>query len=133
MDPNPFPPLTTGRGGMNPFANNDRNRLGANWRNYPNFEDEEEHREEVIPRPYRMEQRAKHNQPELGRNLPHINALNDIEALQRMIREMMDPKARRGERPTYRKPYPTYINQMPLSLGFKVLMEKTLMRHQSNT
>ncbi|XP_016650494.1 PREDICTED: uncharacterized protein LOC107881367 [Prunus mume] len=41
-------------------------------------------------------------------------------ALQRMIREMMEPKARRGERPTYRKPYPAYIDQIPLSLGFKV-------------
>ncbi|KAI5318019.1 hypothetical protein L3X38_037727 [Prunus dulcis] len=32
-----------------------------------------------------------------------------------MIREMMEPEARRGERPTYRKPYPAYIDQMPLS------------------
>ncbi|CAL2239127.1 unnamed protein product [Prunus armeniaca] len=33
MDPNPFPPLARGRrgrGGINPFANNDRNRPGAN-------------------------------------------------------------------------------------------------------
>ncbi|CAL8999969.1 unnamed protein product [Prunus brigantina] len=33
---------------------------------------------------------------------------------------MMEPKARRGERPTYRKPYPAYIDQMPLSPRFKV-------------
>lgn len=37
-----------------------------------------------------------------------------------MIREMMDPEARRGEIPTYKKPYLTYIDQMPLPLGFKV-------------
>ncbi|CAL2239198.1 unnamed protein product [Prunus armeniaca] len=33
MDPNPFPPPARGRrgrGGINPFANNDRNKLGAN-------------------------------------------------------------------------------------------------------
>ncbi|XP_016647086.1 PREDICTED: uncharacterized protein LOC107880325 [Prunus mume] len=41
-------------------------------------------------------------------------------ALQRMIREMMEPEARRGERPTYRKPYSAYIDQIPLSPGFKV-------------
>ncbi|CAL9000945.1 unnamed protein product [Prunus brigantina] len=41
-------------------------------------------------------------------------------ALQSMIREMMELKARRGERPTYRKPYPAYIDQIPLSPGFKV-------------
>ncbi|CAL2229381.1 unnamed protein product [Prunus armeniaca] len=33
---------------------------------------------------------------------------------------MMEPEARRGEKPTYRKPYPAYIDQIPLSLGFKV-------------
>ncbi|CAL2270534.1 unnamed protein product [Prunus armeniaca] len=32
----------------------------------------------------------------------------------------MEPEARRGERPTYRKPYPPYIDQIPLSPGFKV-------------
>ncbi|CAL2246652.1 unnamed protein product [Prunus armeniaca] len=32
----------------------------------------------------------------------------------------MEPEARRGERPTYRKPYPADINQIPLSPGFKV-------------
>ncbi|CAL8167620.1 unnamed protein product [Prunus armeniaca] len=32
----------------------------------------------------------------------------------------MEPEARRGERPTYRKPYPAYIDQIPLSPGFKV-------------
>ncbi|XP_021802077.1 uncharacterized protein LOC110746171 [Prunus avium] len=37
-----------------------------------------------------------------------------------MIREMMEPEARRGERPTYRKPYPAYIDQIPLPPGFKV-------------
>ncbi|CAL8086800.1 unnamed protein product [Prunus armeniaca] len=37
-----------------------------------------------------------------------------------MIREMMEPEARRGERPTYRKPYSAYIDQIPLSPGFKV-------------
>ncbi|CAL8993766.1 unnamed protein product [Prunus brigantina] len=37
-----------------------------------------------------------------------------------MIREMMKPEARRGERPTYRKPYPPYIDQIPLSPDFKV-------------
>ncbi|CAL2228304.1 unnamed protein product [Prunus armeniaca] len=49
-----------------------------------------------------------------------INALKDIGALQRMIREMMELEARRGERPTYRKPYPAYIDQIPLFSGFKV-------------
>ncbi|CAL8988830.1 unnamed protein product, partial [Prunus brigantina] len=33
---------------------------------------------------------------------------------------MMEPEARRGERPTYRKPYPAYIDQIPLPPGFKV-------------
>lgn len=37
-----------------------------------------------------------------------------------MIREMVDPEARRVERPIYRKPYPAYIDQMPLSPRFKV-------------
>ncbi|XP_021810936.1 uncharacterized protein LOC110754203 [Prunus avium] len=123
MDPNPFPPLARGRrgrGGINPFANNDRNRPGANWRNHPNFEEEEEHREEVLPRPYKVEQRIEHNQPEQGRNPHPVNALNDMGALQRMIKEMMEPEARRGEMPTYRKPYPAYIDQIPLSPGFKV-------------
>ncbi|CAL8084343.1 unnamed protein product [Prunus armeniaca] len=32
----------------------------------------------------------------------------------------MEPEARRGERPTYRKPYPAYIDQIPLSPSFKV-------------
>ncbi|CAL9011456.1 unnamed protein product, partial [Prunus brigantina] len=32
----------------------------------------------------------------------------------------MKPEARRGQRPTYRKPYPAYIDQIPLSPGFKV-------------
>ncbi|CAL2270699.1 unnamed protein product [Prunus armeniaca] len=32
----------------------------------------------------------------------------------------MEPEARRGERPTYRKSYPAYIDQIPLSPGFKV-------------
>ncbi|XP_020421340.1 uncharacterized protein LOC109949659 [Prunus persica] len=117
MYPNLFPPLAKGRRGrwgINPFANNDRNRLGANWRNRLDFE------EEVMPRPHRMEQRDEHNQPELGLNLHPINALNDARALQRMIKEMMEPKARKGERPAYRKPYPAYIDQMPLSPGFKV-------------
>ncbi|CAL9001125.1 unnamed protein product [Prunus brigantina] len=44
MDPNPFPPLARGRrgrGGINPFANNGRNRSGAKWRNHPDFEEEE--------------------------------------------------------------------------------------------
>ncbi|CAL2275644.1 unnamed protein product [Prunus armeniaca] len=104
------------QGGVNPFANNDRNRLGANWRNHPNFQEEEEHREEALPSPYRMDQM----QPEQGRNLHPVNALNDMGALQRMIREMMEPEPRRGERPTYRKPYPSYIDQIPLSPGFKV-------------
>ncbi|CAL9020587.1 unnamed protein product [Prunus brigantina] len=45
------------------------------------------------------------------------NPLNDKGALQRMIREMMEPEA---GRPSYRKPYPAYIDQIPLSLGFKV-------------
>ncbi|KAL6269663.1 hypothetical protein ACE6H2_026574 [Prunus campanulata] len=48
VDPNPFPPLARGRrgrGGINPFANNHRNRPGANWRNHPEVEEEEEHRE----------------------------------------------------------------------------------------
>ncbi|CAL2238251.1 unnamed protein product [Prunus armeniaca] len=40
MDLNPFPSPARGRkgrGGINPFANNDRNRPGANWRNHPDF------------------------------------------------------------------------------------------------
>ncbi|CAL9025190.1 unnamed protein product [Prunus brigantina] len=42
MDPNPFPPpvrCRRGRWGINPFVNNDRNRLGANWRNHPDFKE----------------------------------------------------------------------------------------------
>ncbi|CAL8163077.1 unnamed protein product [Prunus armeniaca] len=123
MDPNPFPPPARGRRGgrgNNLFANNDRNKLGANWRNNPNMEEQEEHREEVMPRPYRAEPRIDHAQPEQGRNHHPVNALNDVGALQRMIREMMLPEARREERPTYRKPYPAYIDQIPLSPGFKV-------------
>ncbi|CAL9011775.1 unnamed protein product [Prunus brigantina] len=64
MDPNPLSPLARGRrgrGGINPFANNDRNILRANWRNHPDFEEEEKDREEVLPRPYRVEQRIEHN------------------------------------------------------------------------
>ncbi|CAL9020596.1 unnamed protein product [Prunus brigantina] len=41
-------------------------------------------------------------------------------ALQRMIKEMMEPEARKGERPTYKKPYPAYIDQILLSPGFKI-------------
>ncbi|CAL2260310.1 unnamed protein product [Prunus armeniaca] len=93
---------------------------GVNWRNHPGLEEPEEHREEVLPRPYRAEPRFNHAQPEQGQNLIPVNALNDVGALQRMIREMMEPEARRGERPTYRKPYPPYIDQIPLSPGFKV-------------
>lgn len=33
---------------------------------------------------------------------------------------MVDPEARKGERLVYKKPYPTYIDQMPLPPGFKV-------------
>ncbi|CAL2229693.1 unnamed protein product [Prunus armeniaca] len=123
MDPNPFPPPARGRrgrGGNYPFANNDRNRQGANWRNHPDLEEQEEHREEVLPIPCRAEPRIDYAQPEQGQNLLPINALNDVGALQRMIREMKEPEARRGERPTYRKPYPPYIDQIPLSPGFKV-------------
>ncbi|CAL2256309.1 unnamed protein product [Prunus armeniaca] len=123
MDPNPFPSPAKGRRGgrgNNFFANNDRNRLGANWRNNPDLKEQEEHREEVLPRPYRAEPRIDHAQLEQGRNHHPVNALNDVGALQRMIREMMEPEARRGERPTYRKPYPAYIDQIPLSPGFKV-------------
>ncbi|CAL2256886.1 unnamed protein product [Prunus armeniaca] len=76
--------------------------------------------EEALPRPYKIEYRIDHIQLEQGRNPHPINALNEMGALQRMIREMMEPEARRGERPTYKKPYPTYIDQIPLSLGFKV-------------
>ena len=32
----------------------------------------------------------------------------------------MEPEARGGDRPTYKKPYPAYIDQIPLSQGFKV-------------
>ncbi|CAL9017940.1 unnamed protein product [Prunus brigantina] len=123
MDPNPFPPPARGRrgrGGNHPFANNDRNRPGANWRNHPDLEQQEEHREEVLPEPYRAEPRINFAQPEQGQNLLPINALNDVGALQKMIREMMEPEARRGEMPTYRKPYPAYIDQIPLSPAFKV-------------
>ncbi|CAL9014464.1 unnamed protein product, partial [Prunus brigantina] len=66
------------------------------------------------------EPRIDHFQPEQGLNPHPINALNDMGALQRIIREMMEPEARRGERPTYRKPYPAYIDQIPLPPGFKV-------------
>ena len=123
MDPNLFPlPVRDrrGRGGINPFAKNDRNRPGANWRNHLDFEEEEEHREEVLPRPYRMKHEIQHIHPEQGRNQHPVNALNDIGALQRLIREMMEPEARGGDRPTYKKPYPAYIDQIPLSQGFKV-------------
>ncbi|CAL9024617.1 unnamed protein product, partial [Prunus brigantina] len=65
------------------------------------------------------EPRIDHFQPEQGLNPHPINALNDMGALQRIIREMMEPEARRGERPTYRKPYPAYIDQIPLPPGFK--------------
>ncbi|CAL9013036.1 unnamed protein product [Prunus brigantina] len=77
MDPNPFPPPARGRrgrGGNYPFANNDRNRQGANWRNHPDLEEQEEHREEVLPRPYRAEPRIDYAQPEQGQNLIPINA-----------------------------------------------------------
>ncbi|CAL2229278.1 unnamed protein product [Prunus armeniaca] len=67
-----------------------------------------------------MEHRIDHIQPEQGQNLHPVNALNDMGALQRMIREMMEPEARRGERSTFRKPYLAYIDQIPLSPGFKV-------------
>ncbi|CAL2247888.1 unnamed protein product [Prunus armeniaca] len=123
MDPNPFPSPVRGRrgrGGNYPFANNDRNRPGANWRNHPDLEEQEENREEVLPMAYKAEPRIDYAQPEQGQNLLPINALNDVGALQRMIREMMEPEARRGERPTYRKPYPAYIDQIPLSPGFKI-------------
>ncbi|CAL8084352.1 unnamed protein product [Prunus armeniaca] len=123
MDPNPFPPPARGRRGRrgnNPFANNYINRLGANWRNHLDLEEQEEHREEALLKPYRAEPRIDHVQPEQGQNLHPVNALNDMGALQRMIREMMEPEARRGERPTYRKPYPSYIDQIPLSPSFKV-------------
>ncbi|CAL9012727.1 unnamed protein product [Prunus brigantina] len=89
-------------------------------RNNPGLEEQEVHREEVLPRPYRAEPLIDYVQPEQGRNLYPINALNDVGALQRMIREMMEPEARRGERPTYRKPYPACIDQIPLPPGFKV-------------
>ncbi|KAI5343514.1 hypothetical protein L3X38_011390 [Prunus dulcis] len=59
MDPNSFPPLVRGRRGrgvVNPFANNDKNRSGANWRNHLDFEEEE-----VLPRPFRMEHRIDHD------------------------------------------------------------------------
>ncbi|CAL2228340.1 unnamed protein product [Prunus armeniaca] len=87
MDPNPFPPHARGRRGKrggrgnNLFANNDRNRLGANWRNNPDLEEPEEHREEVLPRPYRAEPMIYHAQPEQGRNHHPVNALNDVGAL----------------------------------------------------
>ncbi|KAI5329628.1 hypothetical protein L3X38_029025 [Prunus dulcis] len=123
MDPNPFPPPARGRrgrGGNNLFANHDRNRPGANWRNHLDIEEQEGHREEPPPRPYRAEPRIDYIQPEQGQNLPPVNALNDIGALQRIIREIMEPEARRGEMPTYRKPYLAYIDQIPLPPGFKV-------------
>ncbi|CAL9012719.1 unnamed protein product [Prunus brigantina] len=99
MDPNPFPPPARGRRGRgmnNLFANNDRNRLGADWRDQL---EPEEHREEVLPR---RQPRIDHFQPEQELNPHPVNALNDMGALQRMIREMMEPEARRRERPTYR-------------------------------
>ncbi|CAL2230229.1 unnamed protein product [Prunus armeniaca] len=123
MDPNPFPPPARGRRGGRGnylFANNDRHRLGANWKNNPDLEEQEEHREEVLPKPYRAKPRIDHARPEQGRNHHPVNALNDVGAIQRMIREMMEPEARRGERPTYRNPYPAYIYQIPLSPGFKL-------------
>ncbi|CAL2247412.1 unnamed protein product [Prunus armeniaca] len=63
MDPNPFPLPARGRrrrGGINPFGHNDRNRPGANWKNHPDLEEEEEHKEEALPRPYKMEHRIDH-------------------------------------------------------------------------
>ncbi|CAL8084761.1 unnamed protein product [Prunus armeniaca] len=63
MDPNPLSPLARGRRGrwgINPFAHNDRNRLGTNWRNHPDLKEEEEHRKEVLPMPYRMEHMIDH-------------------------------------------------------------------------
>ncbi|CAL2240329.1 unnamed protein product [Prunus armeniaca] len=122
MNPNPFPPPTRGRRGErgnNLFAKNDMNRLRANWRNNPDLEEQEEYREEVVPTPYRVKPRIDYAQPKQGRSHHPVNALNDVGALQR-IREMMEPEARRRERPTYKKPYPAYIDQMPLSPGFKV-------------
>ncbi|CAL8134419.1 unnamed protein product [Prunus armeniaca] len=107
-------------GRNNLFANDDRNRPRANCRNHPDLKEQEEHRKEVLPIPYRAEPRIDHVHPKQGQNLHPVNALNDMGALQRMIREMMEPEARRGERPTYRKPYPADINQIPLSPGFKV-------------
>ncbi|CAL9001091.1 unnamed protein product [Prunus brigantina] len=56
-------------------------------------------------------------------NQPEFPLAPQLEAAQgplRMIREMMDHEARRGERPTYRKPYLAYIDQMPLPPSFKV-------------
>ncbi|CAL8992807.1 unnamed protein product [Prunus brigantina] len=66
-----------------------------------------------------MEHKIEHNQPEQGQNPLLVNALNDMGAFQRMIREMIEPEARKGERPTYKKPYSAYIDQIPLSPGFK--------------
>ncbi|CAL8119901.1 unnamed protein product [Prunus armeniaca] len=136
MNPNPFPPSARGRGGINPFANNDRNKPRANWRNHPDFE-EEEHREEGLPRPYKMEHEIDHAQPEQGRNLHSLNSLNDMGALQRIIREMMEPKARSGERPTYRKPYRLTLikylyHQVSRCQTSPCSTEKIPMPHQSN-
>ncbi|CAL8999866.1 unnamed protein product [Prunus brigantina] len=96
-----------------------RRRGGRGRRNNPCPEEREGHREEVLPMPYRAEPMIDYAQPEQGRNHHPINALNDVGALQRMIREMMEPEARRGERPTYRKPYPAYIDQIPLPPVFQ--------------
>ncbi|CAL2259896.1 unnamed protein product [Prunus armeniaca] len=67
MDPNPFPPpARRGRGGNYHFANNYRNKAGANWRNHPNLEEQEEHREEVLPISCRAEPMIDYTQPEQG-------------------------------------------------------------------
>ncbi|CAL9019043.1 unnamed protein product [Prunus brigantina] len=141
MDPSPFPPSARGRrgrGGNYPFANNDRNRPGANWRNHPDLEEQEEHREEVLPRPYRAEPRIDYAQPEQGQNLLPINALNDVGALQRMIREMMEPEPEEEKGPPIeshiqltliRYPYPQ-VSKCQTSL---YSTERIHMLHQLST
>lgn len=98
MDANQFPPIARGRRerwGNNHFANHDRNRIEGDWRNHNDFKDKQEHKEEPAPRLPRIEQRMRQNPPEQVQNPLPTNALNDMGALQRMVREMMDPEARR--------------------------------------
>ncbi|CAL2238789.1 unnamed protein product [Prunus armeniaca] len=119
MDHNPFPPLARGRrdrGRINPFAI----MTGTDWGQSRGIIQILKKRRNIGRKFCPDHSDFEHNQPKQGRNPHPVNALNETGALQRLIREMTEPEAKRGERPTYRKPYPAYIDQIPLSSGFKV-------------